>query len=118
MAHRYYHICSSNIGRVATIRTYDGGVYSGRISRVTDSHVYLAPVGGGISGKDNKEVKNLAKIAVASEKDEKGSEVFFFFFPFAAIAALTFAAAATPFYGSGFGHGFGRRPLGRRRFFY
>jgi hypothetical protein len=117
MAHKYYHICSSNIGRVATFRTYEGGVYSGRISRVTDSHVYLAPVGGGISGKD-KELKNLAKNAVASEKGDKGSEVFFFFFPFAAIAALAFAAAATPFYGFGFGRGFGRRPFGRRRFYY
>lgn len=114
MAHRYYHICSSNIGRVATIRTYDGRVYSGRIGRVTESHVYFTPVGGGISGKDNKKLKKIAKNAVASEKGDKGSEIFFFFFPFAAIAALTFAAAATPFYG----FGFGRRPFGRRRFYY
>jgi hypothetical protein len=115
MAHRYYHICSSNIGLVATIRTYDGRVCSGRISRVTDSHVYLTPVGGEISGKDKKELKTLTKHADSSKKDENGSEVQFFFpfvIPLAAIAALTFAAAATPFFGF-------RRPfVGRRRFFY
>lgn len=101
MTHRYYHMCSSNIGRVATIRTYDGKEYCGRISRVTGTHVYLTPVGRGISDKDEKEFKTLAKHAVSSKKDEKGSEVQFFFpfvIPLAAIAALTFAAAATPFF--------------------
>jgi hypothetical protein len=116
MAHQHYHYCCNNIGRVVTIRSHSGRVYTGRISRVTHTDVYLAPLGRGISERDKKELKTLAKNAVATKKDKKGDEIFFFF-PFFTIPFLTIAAvAAAGHHGHGFGHGFGHHGFGHHGF--
>ncbi len=40
----YFDRCSKNIGRPCTIRTMDGGIHRGIITRVTPTHVYLRPL--------------------------------------------------------------------------
>jgi hypothetical protein len=42
----YYDLCCRYQGRHVTIRERSGKVHSGRITRVTRSHVYLEPRGG------------------------------------------------------------------------
>jgi hypothetical protein len=119
MAHQHYNYCCSNIGRVVNIRSHNGRVYTGRISRVTHSDVYLAPLGGGIAGNNKKELQSLAKNAVAEKENEKADGIFFSLFaiPFLTIAAI----AAAGHHGHGFGHGhhgFGHHGFGRRRGFF
>lgn len=43
---RYYKVCCENIGRPVCVRTVDGKEYRGYIRRVTQTHVYLEPIGG------------------------------------------------------------------------
>ncbi|EGL82733.1 hypothetical protein CathTA2_1741 [Caldalkalibacillus thermarum TA2.A1] len=115
MTHRYYHLCRANIGRIAYIRTRDGRRITGRVDRVTPTHVYITPFGHGVSLEQKVEEGTPdAKHAITTTSKEKGEEVLFFFFPvaiaFAAIAAIAFAAAFSPFVGF-------RRPFFRRPFF-
>lgn len=42
----YYHLCRQDQGKVARITERNGRVHVGRIVRVTNSKVYIAPVGG------------------------------------------------------------------------
>ncbi|WP_202077801.1 hypothetical protein [Caldalkalibacillus salinus] len=111
MHHRYYGVCRANIGREADIRTVDGRRLHGQLVGVTPSGVRLSPTGRGITDKDVASVKGVR--ALDTKGDKTGDSILFFpfFVPFAAITALTFAAAATaPFR-------FRRRRF-RRRFFY
>ncbi|MBT2217786.1 hypothetical protein KK120_18400 [Virgibacillus dakarensis] len=41
----YYHQCLRCVGRPVRIRTRDGRVHHGVVSRVSNSHVYLRPMG-------------------------------------------------------------------------
>ena len=41
----YYHLCRQHQGKVARITERNGRVHVGRIVRVTNSKVYIAPVG-------------------------------------------------------------------------
>ncbi|KXZ18137.1 hypothetical protein AXI59_17075 [Bacillus nakamurai] len=43
----YYHICRQHHGKVARITERNGRVHVGRITRVTNSKVYITPVGHG-----------------------------------------------------------------------
>ncbi|MBM4760863.1 hypothetical protein [Bacillus sp. B15-48] len=45
-AARYYDMCRRGIGRPVEIRTVDGRVHRGMISRVTPQKVYVRPMGG------------------------------------------------------------------------
>ncbi|MFS8651544.1 MAG: hypothetical protein FWJ66_06445 [Caldibacillus sp.] len=48
MSVAYYHnLCSKNIGRPCTIRTIDGRIHRGIITRVTRTHVFLRPFPSG-----------------------------------------------------------------------
>ncbi|MDQ0337232.1 hypothetical protein J2S00_000002 [Caldalkalibacillus uzonensis] len=89
---RYYALCRANIGRVARIGTRDGRIFDGRISRVTPTHVYLTPVAGGIASDQLSQA--IGQTADWTKTKEKGSQVQFFFFPFAipffSIAFLSF----------------------------
>lgn len=112
MPQNYYSMCRANIGRVCDISTTDGRRISGRIAGVTPTGVQLTPLGSGISEEKDSNSKTVKGIqAVDSKHTKEGNEVLFFFpffIPFAAITALAFAAAATPFFGFGF-----RRPFRR-----
>lgn len=102
MPHKYYSVCQANIGRVCHISTTDGRRISGRIACVTPTGVQLTPLGSGISGGKESKTKTVKGTqAVDSKHKKEGNKVFFFFpffIPFAAITALAFAAAATPFF--------------------
>ncbi|ARK30684.1 hypothetical protein [Halalkalibacter krulwichiae] len=41
----YYDLCCRYHGKVVTITCLDGRRYSGKITHVTDTHVYLQPTG-------------------------------------------------------------------------
>ncbi|WP_335872822.1 hypothetical protein [Bacillus sp. 2205SS5-2] len=43
---RMYHLCCRHHGKVVRITGRDGRVRVGQITRVTNSHVWLRPVGG------------------------------------------------------------------------
>lgn len=123
--HRHYYTCRSNIGKKCTIRTVDGRIYTGAVTRVTREHVYLSEIGRGISGNE-RNAKIMATTADGENSKGKGSEVFFFgsfAVPLAAIVGLTIVGTA-PFwgrsfygYGGGYGYGYGSYGYGRRRFF-
>ncbi|WP_227938086.1 hypothetical protein [Alkalihalobacillus deserti] len=42
----YYDLCCLYRGKVVTITCVDGKTYSGTITNVTKTHVYLQPTGG------------------------------------------------------------------------
>ncbi|WP_188622960.1 hypothetical protein [Caldalkalibacillus thermarum] len=120
MAHRYYHLFRANIGRIAYIRTRDGRRITGRVVRVTPTHVYITPFGHGVSLEQKVEEGTPdAKHAITTTSKEKGEEVWCFFFAvaiaLAAIAAIAFAAAFFPFAFVGFRRPFFRRPFFPRR---
>ncbi|WP_044748446.1 hypothetical protein [Bacillus alveayuensis] len=41
----YYGLCCKNIGRAVSIKTIDGRIHRGLITRVTPTKVYLRPLG-------------------------------------------------------------------------
>jgi hypothetical protein len=62
---RYYHICCANLGRAVDIRTLDNRVYTGTITRVTRSHVYMTPIGRPVvENKEKCMEKRLYRITV------------------------------------------------------
>ncbi|MEC1622117.1 hypothetical protein P4T79_08015 [Bacillus mojavensis] len=44
---KYYHLCRQHQGKVARITERNGRVHVGRITRVTNSKVFIAPVTSG-----------------------------------------------------------------------
>lgn len=87
----YYHMCKRHIGRTVSIRTVDGRVHRGRISRVCATRgVYITPIGRAINSKED--VVRTAQTAKGKSGEPKGEEVFWFgwWIPFATIAALSF----------------------------
>jgi hypothetical protein len=46
----YYDLCCRCRGKVVTITCLDGRKHTGRITHVTDTHVYLQPTGAGQFG--------------------------------------------------------------------
>jgi hypothetical protein len=46
----YYELCCRYTGRDVTITCIDGKKYSGRITHVTDTHVYLQPTSSHFGG--------------------------------------------------------------------
>lgn len=46
----YYHQCLRCVGRPVAIRTRDGRMHRGLISRVDQSRVYLRPMGNNFGG--------------------------------------------------------------------
>jgi hypothetical protein len=102
MAHRYFHVCRSCMGKAVMIRTRDGGLYRGRVGRVTSTHVYMSPIGRGIEGEDTKSVTSstMAKTAETTNTKEEGSGVYYFtpVIPLAAILGLTLIGTA-PYWG-------------------
>lgn len=65
---QYYHICSRNIGRPVEVRTVDGRVHRGVISRVTPTHLYTRPFGTPVAGDDTPAVGKQA-VDLQGKKD-------------------------------------------------
>lgn len=79
MSHRYYHVCCSNIGRAVEIRMKDGRICRGIISHVTNTQVFLRPLGRSISGNgQQKKGENAVQTGKSSIK-EHGNEIIFGF---------------------------------------
>jgi hypothetical protein len=88
---RYYHICHANIGRAVDIRTLDNRIYTGTITRVTRSHVYMTSVGRPVG--ENQEKVN-ARTAISDHSKVEGEQILFGFgIALAAIAAIAAAGA-------------------------
>lgn len=120
MAHQHYLFCKQHIGKVCSFRTHDGAVYSGRITRVTHSDVYLEPLGRGVS-TDKDLTSFSATTATSSGTKGEGIEVLFFF-PFIILPLLAIAAVGVGAYAFGRRRfvrgGYGRGGFGRRGYFY
>ncbi|MBM7659683.1 hypothetical protein JOC85_000450 [Bacillus mesophilus] len=50
MSHDIYGLCCRYQGKVVKIREHTGRVHVGKITRVTKTHVYIQPAGGGLGG--------------------------------------------------------------------
>lgn len=85
---RYYHICSRNIGRAVEVRTVDGRIHRGVISRVTPTHLYYRPLGAGISGEANSNVKAEQALDVGDKSDAQEVQWWGFGWGFGAGVAL------------------------------
>jgi hypothetical protein len=77
LAHPYYNVCRSNIGRGVCITTTYGKVYRGVICQVTPTHVHIAPIGRRISEDTTKNLSNEVTTAKGTKQKEEVTEVQF-----------------------------------------
>ena len=42
----FYHLCCKHVGRTVRLTCHDGRIHTGRITHVTNRHVWIQPVGG------------------------------------------------------------------------
>jgi hypothetical protein len=77
LAHPYYNVCCSNIGRGVCITTTNGKVYRGVICQVTPSHVHITPIGRRISEDTTKDLSTAVTTAKGTKQKEEVTEVQF-----------------------------------------
>jgi hypothetical protein len=98
LAHPYYNVCCSNIGRGVCITTTYGKVYRGVICQVTPTHVHIAPIGRRISEDTTKNLSSVVTTAKGTKQKEEVTEIQFGFGGFGGfgtgIALATIAALA------------------------